>query len=397
MLSRYVIPDVPEAEALLPYLRQIDANRWYSNFGPLVSEFERRLTAYLQKLDKAAGAPPLQLTTLMTCYHALVIGLEVMHLPEGAKVLVPAVTFPACALAIQHAHATPILADIDDASWQLTPHIARRIAEKTKIHAVMPVAVYGVPLDAEAWDTFTAETGIKVIIDAAAALEVQQVPRTALVAHSLHATKPFSIGEGGVLIARDPNIIAEARRIANFGTENRITLQDGSNAKMSEFHGAVALAQLDRWEGVKQRRQAILKRYRQAIENVDRTLAFQEGLERAIPSVVMLKAAKPCAQETISFINARGIFAHRIYLPPLYRHPYFASLPVASGDGRTLPGTAAEKDKAGLMETSEELLQTLFGLPFHPLLSEDDIAYEMEVLGAALSASRAAPSAKARV
>jgi dTDP-4-amino-4,6-dideoxygalactose transaminase len=390
MLSRYVIPDVPGADAVLPYLRQIDANRWYSNFGPLVGEFERRLLAHLQSLDKATGAPPLVMTTLMTCYHALQIGLQLFRLPAGAKVLVPAVTFPACPLAVRHAGYEAVLADVDAANWQLTPAIARKVAQNTKIHAVMPVAVYGVPVDAAAWDKFSEETGIAVIIDAAAALEAQDIPRKGLVAHSLHATKPFSIGEGGVLIGRDPALMTEARRIANFGTENRITLQDGSNAKMSEFQAAVALAQLDRWQDAKQKRRAMLARYRQAVDATGCGFTFQQGLDRAIASVVMLKSPKPCAMEAIAFINTRGVFAHRVYLPPLYQHPHFAGLTVAGVDGRLLPGSVSPADKSALMANSEELLRTLFGLPFHTLLAESDIAYAMRTLADAMNASKAA-------
>ena len=79
-------------------------------------------------------------------------------------------------------------------------------------------------------------------------------PEHCLVAHSLHATKPFAVGEGGVLVGRRADWIDEARRISNFGTHMRIAQQDGTNAKMSEYHGAVALAQLDRWQSIKQRR-----------------------------------------------------------------------------------------------------------------------------------------------
>ncbi|HUY68682.1 MAG TPA: DegT/DnrJ/EryC1/StrS family aminotransferase [Alphaproteobacteria bacterium] len=388
MLSRYVVPDLPEAEAILPYLRRIDANRWYTNFGPLVTEFERRLLAYVRARDAVKGAPALHLTTLVTGYHALLIGLHVLRLPKGARVLAPAVTFPACPLAIRHAGCEPLLADVDAGGWQLTPAIARRVAAQTKIHAVMPVAVYGVPADAEAWDAFAEETGIAVIIDAAAALEAQAIPRRGLVAHSLHATKPFGIGEGGVLVARDPALIAEARRIANFGTEERITLQDGSNAKMSEFHAAVALAQLDRWGEVKRRRHAMLGRYRAAVEKIGGGLGFQQGLERATPSVVMLKAPTACADQVIAFAQARGVCAHRVYLPPLYRHPHFADAAVADAEGRVLPGAAALAEKAGALTASEDLLGTLFGLPFHALLTDGDIAYAMQVLGEALAAAQ---------
>src|ERR1700722_8869493 len=164
-LNRYVIPDMPSADELLPFLREIDANRWYSNFGPLVSRFEEQLSAYLASCGDNARGGDIHLTSVMSCYHALQIGLQLLHLPKKANVLVPAVTFPACPLAVRHAGAEAVLADVDAESGQLTPKTAWRIAEKMPIHAVMPVAVYGVPVPAKEWDQFTEDTGIPVIID----------------------------------------------------------------------------------------------------------------------------------------------------------------------------------------------------------------------------------------
>jgi dTDP-4-amino-4,6-dideoxygalactose transaminase len=371
--NRYVIPDMPSADELLPYLRQIDANRWYSNFGPLVTQFEDRLTLHLTTPEDAAANGKLHLTTLTTCYHALQIGLQLFRLPPNAKVLIPAMTFPACPLAVQHAGAEPVLADVDEETWQLTPAIARRIAAKTPVHAVMPVAVYGVPVPTKEWDTFSEETGIPVIIDAAAALDAQSIPKHGLIAFSLHATKPFSVGEGGVLAGRRPDWIEEARRIANFGTHLRITQRDGSNAKMSEYHGAVALAQLDRWPDIKQRRQKMFAEYRHIIESMGLRLSFQTNIEKAIASVLMLRTEEPCATRVINSLNAQGIAAHSMYLPPLYRHPHFANLAVANGSGEILQGNSPIEAKMTLMKQCEALQQTLFGVPFHAFLNGHDM------------------------
>lgn len=65
---------------------------------------------------------------------------------------------------------------------------------------------------------------------------------------SLHATKPLAAGEGAILLG-DPDWIREVERWANFGfAGDRITRAAGMNGKLSEYHAAVALASLDRWE-----------------------------------------------------------------------------------------------------------------------------------------------------
>ena len=157
----------------------------------------------------------------------------------GKRILVSAVTFPSCALEVLHAGAQVVLADVDPASWTLPPQIARAAAEHTQIDAVTPVAAYGVPLPTPNWDAFSLEPGIPVIIDAAAAIDSQSPPEGGLIAHSLHATKPFGISEGGVLAGRDSEVIAKVRQLTNFGVINRVSHTDGTNAKMSEYHPAV--------------------------------------------------------------------------------------------------------------------------------------------------------------
>ncbi len=380
MLSRYVVPDMPSADELLPWLRRIDARRWYSNFGPLTTEFEERMAALFQTPDAGMGTP-LAVSTLASCYHALEIGLRTLHMPPGANVLVPAVTFPACPLAVQNAGARAVLADIDPVTWQLTPETARRAAEKISLQAVMPVALYGVPVPTPAWDLFTEETGIPVVIDAAAAMDAQAIPRHGLAAFSLHATKPFSVGEGGLLVCRDKDRIEEARRMSNFGTHLRIAERSGCNAKMSEYHAAVGLAQFARWDDAKARRRQVYGSLRDAVEAACPDAVFQEGIEHAIVSTVMLRVEGVRGTAMVEAFEARGVAAHRMYLPPLYRHPYFAGLPVANGEGVFAPGDAAITTKAALMEGCELMLHEVFGVPFHAFLGDADI----ERLGALLS------------
>ncbi len=367
-LSLHLIPDLPDSGALAPQLQRIDAQRWYTNYGPLVLDFEAGLKNLLQ-----AANPGLDfaLTTLSTGYHALELGLRALNLPQDARVLVPAVTFPACPLAVRHAGLTPVLADID-VNWQLSPAIARAAVASQRIAAVMPVAVYGVPLDSAAWDAFTQETGVPVIIDAAAAVETQKLPRHCLVAHSLHATKPFGIGEGGALVGSDAALIARVRQLSNFGTVERIAQAWGTNAKLSEFHGAVGLAQLARWASIKAKRRVLLTQCQHALAGLP--LRFQPAITQAVPSLLMLDIAPKPAAAVRAALQAQGIATHQTYLPALYRHPAFAQLDRVTVDGN-LTETCPQ---------AEYLAAHLVGVPFHPFMTSADIAAVAAALQAAL-------------
>jgi dTDP-4-amino-4,6-dideoxygalactose transaminase len=387
-VARYLVPDLPLTDELAPYLRRIDETRWYSNFGPLVCEFEERLRSLLSDADEQPDAGEIQLTTLVSGHHALEVGLHFSGIGPGKRVLVPAVTFSACPLAAQHMGAQVILGDVDPVSWTLTPEIARAIAAGTKIDAVMPVAAYGIPLPTPGWDDFYLDTGISVVIDAAAAIGTQSIPRNGLVAHSLHATKPLGVGEGGVLVGRDSNTIARARRYTNFGMVDRITHTDGTNAKMSEYHAAVGQAQLDRWVDIKKRRSQLLRSYRRHLGALAGYVSLHPSIETAVVSCLMLLMKDPFADAVLMGIQHKGIGLHRTYLPPLYRHPYFADLAVASTRGIALSPDTEVQRKWTHMTNSEGLMERLVGVPFHTFMSEADVATVVEDLEAQLTKLR---------
>lgn len=384
VVDKYLIPDLPSSEEVLPYLRRIDQARWYSNFGPLVCEFEDRLRSLLSAADPQSHLRPLHLTTLVSGHHALEIGMALSGVGPGKTVLLPAVTFPSCPLAVQNIGATPLLGDVDPNTWSLTSAIARAAASHTRIDAVMPVAVYGVPIPTAEWDQFSQDTGIAVVIDAAAAVEAQRIPQYALVAHSLHATKPFGIGEGGALVGRAPDVIASARRYSNFGMIDRQSHVAGSNAKLSEYHAAVALAQLDRWPDVKKSRSSLLQTYVECLRPLMDYVALQPSIETAVVCNLMLRLKQPMADVILSDAKRIGLALHRTYLPPLYRHPHFQQLSVVDTDGAVLSGQADTFIKQAHMPNSEMLLAHLIGVPFHPFMTGNEVASVVETLSSLL-------------
>jgi dTDP-4-amino-4,6-dideoxygalactose transaminase len=382
----HLISDLPSADELRPYLRRIDVNRWYTNFGPLACELEQKLTALLAAVDPSPQHGSVHVTTIATCYHALEVGLRITGVTPGGKVLIPAVSFAACPLAARHAGGEVIFADVDPASWVLTPAIARRVVAKVKLDAVMPLTLYGIPLPTEEWDAFSRETGIPVIIDAAAAIESQSILHKGFVAHSLHATKPFGVGEGGLLVARDADIVDKARLYSNFGTAERIAIADGTNSKMSEYHAAVGLAQAMRWDTNKKKRRALLDVYRQHLTQLAGRVSLHPSIGKAVVSLLMLRFEAPIADRVIAAAKKEGLAMHRTYLPPLYQHPYYAGVTLASADGELLHGDAPAAKKAAHMKHSEAMYRHIAGVPFHSFMGEKEVVRVVETM-ARLSAT----------
>lgn len=261
-------PLLPAQADVAPYIAEIDAARWYSNFGPLHARFAERLARH-------RGAAPDQVVLVANATLGLTLALRAVG-AAGGYCMVPAWTFPATPMAAEAAGLAPWFVDVDPREWALTPEIAEHALAEAPgpVVAVMPVAPFGAPVATAAWDAFTARTGIPVVIDAAAGFDSLVVGRTPCVV-SLHATKAMGIGEGGAVFSTDRRHVEAVRTLSNFGLRgSRLASVSGTNAKLSEYACAVGLAALDRWPV--QRRQFLERaaRYSQAL---DGEVTFQPG------------------------------------------------------------------------------------------------------------------------
>jgi len=351
-----LVPDLPTTEQLIPWLQRIDNNKWYSNFGPLVQEFESKLKQLLSQ--------PIELITVSSGTTALELALLALNLPVGSKVLLPALTFPATATAIKRADLQPIFTDVDPHTWHLGPSIAHQVHKKLAYDVVMPVATFGCPQPAAEWDKFAEETGITVLLDAAAAFGSQTVGNRCIITFSFHATKPFSIGEGGLIVANSPVFIQQLKKLSNFGFENGIIVQSGgSNAKLSEYHAAVGLAQLSRWQNIVERRQYLWNYYTQHLQTIGEHINLQPTPKNHIPAILPIKLLSSKRSPLIEYLTQQGIETRCWYCPPLHEHLVFSDISIVAPNGsKQLP-------------VSEELGKSLLGLPFHTTLDENQITY----------------------
>ncbi len=337
-----LVPDLPTTEELLPWLKCIDNNKWYSNFGPLVQKFELELTDLFNS----------NLTTVNSGTSALELSLLALELPIGSKVLLPAFTFPATVTAVKYIGLQPVFTDIDPNSWLLTPNIARQILDKIAYDVVIPVTTFGHPQSAEEWDQFNKDTNITVLIDAASSFGNQPIGKRCITTFSLHATKAFGIGEGGLIVSDSAEFIQQVRTLSNFGFENGVIVKSGSNAKLSEYHAVVGLAQLRRWEQITQKREIIWNIYQKYLAKT----TLQSMPKNHIPAILSVKI-----KDDIPILANQQIRTRRWYYPPLYKHPAFTDIVKISPQ---------ENDYLPITENL-----SLLGLPFHTSLTEEEISY----------------------
>lgn len=227
-------PNLPSVELVLPYLKEIDERKFYSNNGPLLRRLEQRYATFL-------NVDPSQ---VVVCSNATLALQGSYFLSEGEQILIPDFTFPATALAAEKVGKKIVLRDINIENFNLI--LSEKDAYENSIYSMV------IPFGAEV-DLLEVPDFKSVVIDAAASLGSENLDLSLLkkehtIVFSLHATKVLGIGEGGIAVFGSRERADAMRSYINFGfdgTRNSNIL--GTNGKMSEIQAAYGHAVLDNW------------------------------------------------------------------------------------------------------------------------------------------------------
>ena len=356
-------PLLPRLKDLEKYIERIDRNRIYSNFGELTRELESELAAWVfRRTGNRVDA-----VTFCSATLGLEVMLELFGLPEQSKVLIPDLTFPATCTAVQRARLVPVACDVDNDSLLMSVDSIAEV-DLSNVSAVIPVSTFGAPQDVDLWRNWSERTGIKVLIDAAAAFGGQQVCTGVPAVFSLHATKALGSAEGGFVLVADDLDSAEIRSLTNFGLTKRVT-GFGTNAKMSEYHAAIALAALEGWDSSVAQRREIFKTYTRMISSRISDTLLIKSLEAAyVPSVFLIRLPNAASRERCEVALAkRGIQYRRWYTPLISKHPNLVSVPVA-----------------GPRNSAVDIENTLLGLPFFIGLTVEEIEEVVATIACAI-------------
>ncbi len=344
---------LPPADAIAPYLAEIDRNRWYSNQGPLLRSLEARMA-------ERFGVETEAVTITANATAGLTAVLRAFDRQEGRACVMPALTFTASPLAARAAGMRPAFADVDPKTLMLTPESVATLIESlggpSEIGAVMPVSLYGAPLDVAAWEAFHTRTGIPVVIDAAWCFDHIEICDLPCVI-SFHATKAFGAGEGGMVISRNPTLGDRVLRGATtFGlSAQRQSIIAGSNGKMSEYGAAVGHAALDIWP---QRRPAILqvaRAYADALADVPGVHIANDVDGSWAPGTILVRFDEAKSDYISSVMTQRGIETRHWWGNLCTDHPAHADSTV------------------GDLTVSRDVVHRLINLPFFDDLETDEI------------------------
>lgn len=288
-------PLLPPAEKLLPYLKKIDENRWYSNAGPLVREYEERIGNHFNCYAAATSSGTAGLTAALIAQDM------------KGEIFMPAWSFVATANAVVLAGCSPYFIDVDEETW--TP-------ESTDL----AVAPFGKPVDYDG----------AILIDAAAAFDAYYLGQVKIdetpVAISTHCTKTFSTGEGGLVLSTDKTFIDQVKDCVNHGmTLDREVHLPGFNGKMSEYHAAIGLAELDNWAWKRRKWLDAKRRYIESFGELAHTTPLSSL--SFVGSTFCIRLMGRNALGVRHYLEDKGIMSRKIWGDGIHRYEAFSGCP----------------------------------------------------------------------
>ena len=257
-------PVIP-AEAKRNVLDALE-NGWVSSAGKYIQEFEQAFAHFL-------GVKHAITTTSGT--SALHLALAALRIGPGDEVIVPDFTMIASAFAVLYTGAKPVFVDCDPEIFTLdASKLASVMTQRTK--AIMPVHIYGHPVDMDPILAFARERNIAVVEDAAEAHGAAYKGRLCgtmgtVNAFSFYGNKIITTGEGGMVVTDDDELAAHVRSLKDLShssTKRFVHEAVGFNYRMTNLQAALGLGQMSHIGDFLQKKQWMAERYTKGLQNI---------------------------------------------------------------------------------------------------------------------------------
>lgn len=319
--------------------------------GPEVAAFEAEAASYLG-VSFAIGCN--------SGTDALVLALRALGIGAGDEVVTTPFTFFATAEAVSAVGATPVFADIDEATFNLDPEAAERaLSPRTK--ALLPVHLYGQPADLGALGRLAASHGLLVVEDTAQALGAWHGTRRAGTvgdcgAFSFFPSKTLGgIGDGGLAVTEDADVADRLRMLRVHGSRRKYDNEAvGYNSRLDTIQAAALLIKLRHLDDANRARQSVAERYDRHFRSMAGVVPPKLGEGRTHvyhQYTVRIDGGRRDAVRTA--LAGQGIASMVYYPTPLHQ------LPVYQGSGP--------------FERAERAAAEVLSLPISPVLSDEAV------------------------
>lgn len=269
-------------EKEIEYVNNCLRTGWISSAGEYIERFEKEWAARCgMKHGIAVSNGTTALQTAVGCF-----GFK-----SGFQVIMPSFTIVSCALAVIYNGGTPVLVDCDPRTWcmdvgQVETRINEDIASgANRIKAIMPVHIYGHPVDMDPLLELANKYDLKIIEDAAEAHGAEYLTgrKTSnsqwmhcgsfghVSAFSFYANKLITTGEGGMVLTNDIALAEKVRGLRNlcFIKERRFFHTElGHNFRLTNLQAAIGLAQLERIDEIIAKKRWMGQTYTQRLRDL---------------------------------------------------------------------------------------------------------------------------------
>lgn len=302
------------------YLLDSLNSSWISSKGPFVWDFEKNFAKYL-------GVKYAVTTTSGTA--ALHLALSAVGIGREDEVIVPAFTMIAPLFATLYTGAKPVLVDADPDTWNIeTSLIEKKITKKTK--AIIPVHIYGHPVDMDPIISLAKKYGLFIIEDVAEALGAEYKGRKVgtfgdLSCFSFYANKTVTTGEGGMVITSSKRLYERLlllRDMAHSPKKRFLHTDLGFTYRMTNLQAALGLAQLEEIDNMVKLKRNIASFYNAHLANtLGLTLPPEETWAKNIYWTYCILAKKNLS----GLLNKKGIDTRDFFIP-MHKQPVFNRL-----------------------------------------------------------------------
>lgn len=305
---------------------------------------------------------------------ALEIALRCLDLRPGDKVLTTPLSAFATALAVVRAGATPVFVDTDDEGLLDLDLVERALRADRAIKVVLPVHLYGVPVDLERLEGLAAAFDVAIVEDCAQAIlagwgerPVGAVSR--LAATSFYPTKNLgALGDGGAVVTADARLAERARSLRNYGQTARQYehVELGLNSRLDELHAAILHdALLPRLAAWTERRRALAARYRAELSN--------PALRALAPS----SRARPVWHLFPVFVRgSRDAFRQHLERAGVASGIHYPRLITGQ------PALDGRAELASSLDRAQSLVESEASIPIHPHLTDSEVGAVIEACNA---------------
>lgn len=315
------------------YVAQALQSGWISSAGEFLERFERDWAAYCgHKFGIAVSNGTV----------ALQVAIEMAGIGAGDEVILPALTIISCGLAITRAGAIPVVVDCDPETWCMDVSLVEaRITARTK--AIMPVHLFGHPVDCDPLRALCDKYGLLLIEDAAEVHGSEYLSGRdtrnptwkrcgglgEISTFSFYGNKLVTTGEGGMILTSDETFAARARSLRDLChvPGRRFYHQEaGYNFRLTNVQAAIGCAQIERLDQTLQKRREMGRLYHQGLRDLPQLqLPVEKSWARHVYWVFALQLRDDCRLDAAQLgakLREIGVDTRPVFIP-LHLQPVF--------------------------------------------------------------------------